>query len=237
MIILSSIPLPNGNTLARRHWLPVGKTGCASIRSTLPRSTPSTIPAHRTPDWESALLSSCQISWKASAGCISIRFVNRMLTLWRKRWRQWRKKFGNYLGQMKWINFGGGHHITREGYDLALLKKCIRHMQDYGLRVYIEPGEAVALQTGFLVSTVLEIIPREPAIAILDTSAACHMPDVIEMPYRPPVVGSGRRERPIPIGWPDPPAWPGTILALIPLTSRCGWGTGDSLGIWLSIPW
>lgn len=102
------------------------------------------------------------------------------------------EKFGNYLGQMKWINFGGGHHITREGYDLALLKKCIRRMQDrYGLRVYIEPGEAVALQTGFLVSTVLEIIPREPAIAILDTSAACHMPDVIEMPYRPPVVGSG----------------------------------------------
>ena len=92
---------------------------------------------------------------------------------------------------MKWINFGGGHHITKEGYDIALLKKCIRHMQEtYGLTVYIEPGEAVALNAGFLVAEVLDI-QQENAIAILDTSAACHMPDVIEMPYRPPVLGSG----------------------------------------------
>lgn len=100
-------------------------------------------------------------------------------------------KFGKYLPQMKWINFGGGHHITKEGYDIALLKKCIRHMQEtYGLTVYIEPGEAVALNAGFLVAEVLDI-QQENAIAILDTSAACHMPDVIEMPYRPPVLGSG----------------------------------------------
>ena len=102
------------------------------------------------------------------------------------------EKFGGYLPKLKWINFGGGHHITREGYDLELLKRCIRRMQErYGLLVYIEPGEAVALQAGFLVATVLEILPRDPAIAILDTSAACHMPDVIEMPYRPPVIGAG----------------------------------------------
>ena len=99
--------------------------------------------------------------------------------------------FGEFLPQMKWINFGGGHHITREDYDLELLKSCIVHMQDtYGLEVYIEPGEAVALNAGWLVSTVLEIVENEKPVAVLDTSAACHMPDVIEMPYRPPVVSS-----------------------------------------------
>ncbi|WP_295631764.1 carboxynorspermidine decarboxylase [uncultured Mitsuokella sp.] len=104
------------------------------------------------------------------------------------------EKFGKYLPQMKWLNFGGGHHITREGYDIALLKKCIRHMQEnYNLTIYIEPGEAVALNAGFLVATVLDIQKSRESdgIAILDTSAACHMPDVIEMPYRPPVIGSG----------------------------------------------
>ena len=100
--------------------------------------------------------------------------------------------FGEFLPQMKWINFGGGHHITREDYDLALLRKCIRRMQEkYGLEVYIEPGEAVALKAGFLVSSVLEIIEQQTGkIAILDTSAACHMPDVLEMPYRPPLMDS-----------------------------------------------
>jgi carboxynorspermidine decarboxylase len=103
------------------------------------------------------------------------------------------KQFGEFLPDMKWINFGGGHHITREGYDIELLKKCIAHMQDkYGLAVYIEPGEAVAFHAGVLVSTVLELIhDGERRIAILDTSAACHMPDVIEMPYRPPLYGAG----------------------------------------------
>lgn len=102
------------------------------------------------------------------------------------------KKFGRYLHQMKWINFGGGHHITRDDYDCLRLEKCIYHMQEtYGLEVYIEPGEAVALNAGFLVSTVLEIIDNGKKLAILDTSAACHMPDVIEMPYRPMVIGSG----------------------------------------------
>ena len=83
--------------------------------------------------------------------------------------------------------------ITREDYDTNTLIKCIRHMQDtYGLKVYIEPGEAIALNAGFLVSTVLDIVENGRSIAILDTSAACHMPDVLEMPYRPEVIGAGK---------------------------------------------
>lgn len=102
------------------------------------------------------------------------------------------EKFGAWLPQMEWINFGGGHHITREGYDIDLLKQCIMRMQTkYGLKVYIEPGEAIALDAGFLVAEVLEIVENDTPVAILDTSAACHMPDVIEMPYRPPVLGAG----------------------------------------------
>ena len=103
------------------------------------------------------------------------------------------EKFGRYLPGMSWINFGGGHHITRPGYDIPRLERCIRAMQDrYGLTVYLEPGEAVALNAGFLVTEVLEIVRNGIDIAILDTSAACHMPDVLEMPYRPPLRGSGQ---------------------------------------------
>ena len=102
------------------------------------------------------------------------------------------EKFGMYLHQMKWVNFGGGHHITREDYDIDLLEQCIRRMQtEYGLQVYVEPGEAVALNAGEMHSTVLEIQPKGAdgtANVILDTSAACHMPDVIEMPYTPPLL-------------------------------------------------
>ena len=102
------------------------------------------------------------------------------------------EKFDAWLPQMEWINFGGGHHITREGYDIDLLKQCIMRMQTkYGLKVYIEPGEAIALDAGFLVAEVLEIVENDTPVAILDTSAACHMPDVIEMPYRPLVLGGG----------------------------------------------
>ncbi len=103
------------------------------------------------------------------------------------------EKFGKYLSGMKWINFGGGHHITRPGYDIPRLERCIRKMQKtYGVTVYLEPGEAVALNAGFLVCTVLETMKNGVDIAILDTSAACHMPDVLEMPYRPPLRGSGQ---------------------------------------------
>lgn len=103
------------------------------------------------------------------------------------------EKFGSYLKGMKWLNMGGGHHITREDYDLERLIKVIRHFQDvYGVQVYLEPGEAVVLNAGFLVTEVLETIKNGIEVAILDTSAACHMPDVLEMPYRPPVRDSGQ---------------------------------------------
>ncbi len=105
------------------------------------------------------------------------------------------EKFGYLFGSLKWINFGGGHHITREGYDLMRLESCILRIRDkYGLDVYLEPGEAVALNAGVLITSVLDVSPsdREPLpYAILDTSAACHMPDVLEMPYRPPLYSSG----------------------------------------------
>lgn len=102
------------------------------------------------------------------------------------------EKFGKYLYNMKWINFGGGHHITREGYDIETLINCINYIKNkYNIRVYIEPGEAVALNAGFLISTVLDIVKNNMDIAIMDTSAACHMPDVIEMPYRPNIIDSG----------------------------------------------
>lgn len=102
------------------------------------------------------------------------------------------KNFGEYLYGMKWVNFGGGHHITRPDYDRELLKTCIRHVKStYGTEVYLEPGEAVALNAGVLLSEVLEIVQNGMKIAVLDASAACHMPDVLEMPYRPPLSGAG----------------------------------------------
>lgn len=102
------------------------------------------------------------------------------------------RKFGEFLQKLEWINFGGGHHITRSGYDIQRLERCIRLMQDkFGLEVYLEPGEAVALNAGYLITQVLDITQQDIPTAILDTSAACHMPDVLEMPYRPPLYGSG----------------------------------------------
>lgn len=102
------------------------------------------------------------------------------------------EKFGDILPRMKWLNMGGGHHITREDYDVALLEQLILDVQKkWNVEVYLEPGEAVALNAGFLASQVLDIVKNgENRIAILDTSAACHMPDVIEMPYLPPVYGA-----------------------------------------------
>lgn len=103
------------------------------------------------------------------------------------------EKFGEYMYGMKWINFGGGHHITREDYDVERLIRLVKHIREkYNVEVYIEPGEAVALNAGFLVTTVMEKISNGNEIAILDTSAACHMPDVLEMPYRPNIIGAGK---------------------------------------------
>ena len=105
------------------------------------------------------------------------------------------KNFGAWLGRMKWLNLGGGHHITRADYDIDRLKRIIvRLKKNYDVEIYLEPGEAVALDAGILVSTVLEIQPPINGISnvIIDASAACHMPDVIEMPYRPTVRNSAR---------------------------------------------
>ena len=102
------------------------------------------------------------------------------------------EKFGKYLYGMKLLNLGGGHHITREDYDTDALIRMVKHLREtYKVEVYLEPGEAVVLQAGFLVSEVLEVVHNGMDIALLDTSAACHMPDVLEMPYRPPVKDSG----------------------------------------------
>lgn len=103
------------------------------------------------------------------------------------------EKFGKYLKQVKWVNFGGGHHITRSDYDIEKLIDCILFIKNkYNVDVYLEPGEAVALNTGFLISSVLDTMKNGMDIAILDTSAACHMPDVLEMPYRPKIINAGR---------------------------------------------
>ena len=102
------------------------------------------------------------------------------------------EKFGRYLHGLKWINLGGGHHITRKDYDRERLVRIVKHLKEtYQVEVYLEPGEAVVLNAGFLVTSVLETLHNGMDIAILDTSAACHMPDVLEMPYRPPLQNSG----------------------------------------------
>lgn len=102
------------------------------------------------------------------------------------------RQFGEYLPQLEWINFGGGHHITAEGYEVDELIARIRAIQDkYQLQVYLEPGEAIAIQTGVLVSEVLDVLNYQQSLAILDTSATCHMPDTLEMPYRAGIFDSG----------------------------------------------
>lgn len=102
------------------------------------------------------------------------------------------EKFGSYMKGLKWVNFGGGHHITRKDYDLDRLVRTILFIKEkYHVDVYLEPGEAVALNTGYLVASVLDVVNNGMDIAILDTSAACHMPDVLEMPYRPRIIGAG----------------------------------------------
>lgn len=101
------------------------------------------------------------------------------------------RKFGKFFDRIQWMNFGGGHHITRPGYDNELLVRLIQRFRErHGLQVYLEPGEAVALNTGVLITSVLDIIKNDIDIAIVDTSASAHMPDVLEMPYRPAIQGA-----------------------------------------------
>jgi carboxynorspermidine decarboxylase len=103
------------------------------------------------------------------------------------------EKFGKYLYGMKWLNMGGGHHITRTDYDVDTLIEIVKYIKaKYNVEVYLEPGEAVALNAGTLVTKVIDIVHNGMDICILDTSASCHMPDVIEMPYRPEIIGGGK---------------------------------------------
>ena len=106
------------------------------------------------------------------------------------------KSFEPYLKKIKWLNLGGGHHITRPGYDIARLEKCIRAAkEEWKVDVYLEPGEAWALNAGFFLTTVLDVLQNgDTRLAILDGSAACHMPDVLEMPYLPPLLGTDEKE-------------------------------------------
>ena len=114
-------------------------------------------------------------------------------------------RFGEVLPRMRWLNMGGGHHITRPGYDLPRLERCLTGARDrWGVQVYLEPGEAVALNAGFLLTRVLDVGRNgDTAFAIVDASAACHMPDVLEMPYRPPLWGDdGAAPCPVRLGGP-----------------------------------
>ena len=105
-----------------------------------------------------------------------------------------RERFGDVLTlpQMKWLNLGGGHHISKPAYDRDRLIRLVKGLkEDYPLNIYLEPGEAVALNAGYLVTEVMDVVDNDKQILILDASAACHMPDVLEMPYRPPLKDSG----------------------------------------------
>lgn len=103
------------------------------------------------------------------------------------------QRFPAFLAQVKWVNMGGGHHITRKGYDVDRLIRVIREFKArWKVEVYIEPGEAAALNTGYLIASVMDIVPTDVPTAILDTSATAHMPDTLEMPYRPHIIGSGK---------------------------------------------
>lgn len=105
-------------------------------------------------------------------------------------WKAFEEKFSRYFAQLKWLNLGGGHHITRSDYDVEALIALVKYIREtYHVEVYLEPGEAVALNAGYLVTEVLDIVHNGLDILILDASAACHMPDVLEMPYRPPLRG------------------------------------------------
>jgi carboxynorspermidine decarboxylase len=101
--------------------------------------------------------------------------------------------FSPWLDEAKWVNFGGGHHITKPDYDVGLLVDLVRGFRhEHRVDVYLEPGEAIGLNTGVLVASVLDIVENEGSIAILDTSATAHMPDVLEMPYRPEIRGASK---------------------------------------------
>lgn len=124
-------------------------------------------------------------------------------------------RFGEFFPGLRWLNFGGGHHITRPGYDMQTLERCIRRARnDWDVTVYLEPGEACALNAGYLLTRVLDVVQNgDTTVAILDASAACHMPDVIEMPYRPPLLAAGEKdERPCTVRLAGPTCLAGDVI-------------------------
>ena len=156
------------------------------------------------------------------------------------------EKFGDVLPRMKWLNMGGGHHVTRPDYDIPRLERCIRFAQEtWGVTVYLEPGEAWALNAGFLASRVLDVTENGSVKnAILDCSAACHMPDVIEMPYMPPLYGAAEGSAIRDPGSGDdnsnvyrlggPSCLSGDVIG--DLTTPCKSGSWSSLATWRSTP-
>lgn len=149
------------------------------------------------------------------------------------------EKFGDLLPNMRWLNFGGGHHITRPGYDIATLEHCIARAQNaWGVTVYLEPGEACALNAGYLLTRVLDVVKNgDTTVAILDASAACHMPDVIEMPYRPPLLGAGEPgEKACTVRLAGPTCLAGDIIGDYALTPCPPWEICWFLAIWRFIP-
>jgi carboxynorspermidine decarboxylase len=105
------------------------------------------------------------------------------------------QQFGDLLHKMEWVNFGGGHHITRADYPVdALIKRIVEFQEKYAVQVYLEPGEAAVLHSGVLVTEVLDTTFNEMALAILDSSATCHMPDTLEMPYRADIFNAGEKD-------------------------------------------
>lgn len=149
------------------------------------------------------------------------------------------EQFASYLKQVRWLNLGGGHHITRPGYQIERLKKLIGYIREtYGLAVYLEPGEAVALNAGYLVTEVCDIVHNGMDILILDASAACHMPDVLEMPYRPPLRdGFAAGSRDTPTGCPRSPVWRGTSSGTTVSHTRFRSATVWCLRTWQSTRW
>ncbi|MBR6719241.1 MAG: carboxynorspermidine decarboxylase [Oscillospiraceae bacterium] len=102
-------------------------------------------------------------------------------------------KFGALLPEMEWINLGGGHHITREGYQTERLEEIISILQSrFGLKVYLEPGEAIVWEAGYFITTVVDLIQNGMPIAILDASAVCHASDITEVRYHPPLIGADK---------------------------------------------
>jgi len=149
------------------------------------------------------------------------------------------ERFGKYLHGMKWVNLGGGHHITREGYDIDALVELVKYFRaKYCVEVYLEPGEAIAIGTGILVGEVLDVVENGMEIAILDVSATCHMPDVLEMPYRPGIKdGFDTGVKSHTTASAGPPAWRGTSSATGPLSGPSSPATGWPFSTWPTTPW